>query len=148
MPAGATPSPWNSCFTKRFFFSIWVQKERKKEKIAISLQNVVDSVDLNMTYIWPAKSKKRTFRYAPSEDSDQTAPSCSLIRIFPGRILIAKDALCMRTTKTPISMYGWSGWFESVLDEHIRRYVFSRYGTCIFMSTFWNHFMATWHICF
>ena len=30
---------------------------------------------------------KRTFRHAPSEDSDQPAHSRSLIRIFTGRIL-------------------------------------------------------------
>ena len=47
-------------------------------------------------YIRSATCGKYLRKCAPSEDSDQTAHSRSLIRIFTGRIWIANDAKFLR----------------------------------------------------
>ena len=40
----------------------------------------------------------------------------------------------MRTTKTLISLRTCAGWSETSLGAHVRRYVFSRYGSFCFMK--------------
>ena len=63
---------------------------------------------------------------APSEDSDQFAHSCSLIRIFTGRILDSQGCnVSSCGQRRLIRLCGCSGWTESSLDAHVRRYVFS-----------------------
>ena len=42
----------------------------------------------------------------------------------------------MRSTKTQIRLRGCAGWFESSLDTHVRRYVFSLCGS-IYCCYYW-----------
>ena len=62
----------------------------------------------------------------PSEDSDQTAHSRSLIQIFTGRILDSQNyevSSCGR--RRLVRLRGCADWFEYTLSAHVRRYVFS-----------------------
>ena len=69
------------------------------------------------TYLWIS---------APSEDSDQTAHSRSLIRIFTGRILDSHGCkVSSWWQKTLLILRGCAGWFESSLPAHVRRYIFT-----------------------
>ena len=54
----------------------------------------------------------------------------SLIRIFTGHILDSKWHQCSSCgQRRLIRLCGCTGWFESSLGAHVRRYVFSRCGS-------------------
>ena len=62
----------------------------------------------------------------PSLDSDQPAHLHSLIRMFSWHILASQGcSFFMWKTKTLIRLCRCTGWFESSLGTHVRRYVFA-----------------------
>ena len=75
----------------------------------------------------PQSQKTYLRKRAPRKDSDQPANSHRLIRIFIGNILDSQgfQSFFTRRTKTLIRLRGYTGWFESLLDAHIRGDVFS-----------------------
>ena len=71
--------------------------------------------------------RKPTFRYASNEDSDQPAHSHSLIRLFTGHILDSQGhEVTSYGQRRLIRLRRCAGLFESLLDEQVRKYVFSR----------------------
>ena len=70
---------------------------------------------------------------APSEDSDQTAHSHSLIRIFTERILVAKDAKFLHAHNEDSDQTATMlGRFDSSLGAHVWRYVVCRCGSFVY----------------
>ena len=68
--------------------------------------------------------------YAPCDNSDQPAHSRRLIRIVAGRILDRQGRKVSSIgQRTLIRLLGSAGWFESSWGAHIRRYVFSCWGS-------------------
>ena len=79
--------------------------------------------------------KKDLRACALRENSNQSAHSHSLIRIFTGRILDSQGCknVLMRTMKTLIRLRGCTSSFESLLGAFVRRFFFLRLGSNIFI---------------
>ena len=81
--------------------------------------------------------RKRTFWHVPNEDSNQPAPTISLIRVFV--VLMKKFTVHtwlfkMRPGKILIRLRKCAGWSESSLGEHALRYIFWRSGSFCFVK--------------
>ena len=80
----------------------------------------------------PQRQKTYLWTCAPSEDSDQTAHSRSLIRIFTGRILDSqgcKVSSCGQRRLVRLRGAQNYDFHESSSGAHVRSYVFSRRGS-------------------
>ena len=76
--------------------------------------------------IYTSTYEKYLLTCTPNEDSNQPVQTCSLIRVFVVRM---KTHWILSYPKYAqwrlITLREWSGWSKSLLDAHIRRYVFS-----------------------
>ena len=61
----------------------------------------------------PVSSERYKLACASAEDSDQPAHPRSLIRVFGGRLCVAKGAFIRHNTKTLIRLCGCADRFES-----------------------------------
>ena len=85
----------------------------------INISNNHFSPQLQENYFWTR---------VPSEYSDQPAHSRSLISIFTGRLFwVVKDAKFLDPDNEDLC--ACADWFEFPLGAHVRRYVFSHWGS-------------------
>ena len=86
---------------------------------------------------WSNNVRKCNFRDVASKDSDQSALLHSLIRIFSGHILASQGCKVSSCNQQRlIWLHRCTGWFESSLGTHTKRYVFSCWG---------SFSLYTWH---